>query len=90
MRNIILFGFMGTGKNATGRRLARKLNMKYVSTDDIIEEKEKRPITDIFAKDGESYFRSVEKEVVREASAKEGLVIATGGSGTGTTSRSSG
>jgi len=79
MKNIVLVGFMGTGKTAVAKKLARKLGAKFVSTDDIIEAREKRPITDIFAKDGEPYFRKVEKDVVREVSTMKNVVIAAGG-----------
>lgn len=79
MKNIVLVGFMGTGKNVVGKRLARSLKMKYVSTDDIIEQKEKRAIKDIFASDGEPYFRKVEKEAVKEVSSMKNTVIAAGG-----------
>jgi len=79
MKNIIFVGFMGTGKTAIAKRLARRLKMKYISTDDIIEEREKRPINKIFTKDGEPYFRRIEKEVVKEASSMKNVVIAAGG-----------
>jgi len=79
MRNIVLVGFMGTGKTAVGKRLAKKLGMKYISTDEEIEAKEKRPINDIFAKDGENYFRKIEKETVKKISAMQDVVIAAGG-----------
>jgi len=72
-------GFMGTGKTAVGKRIAGSLKLKYVSTDDIIEAKEARPINEIFAKDGEGYFRKVEKEAVKEASLMKDVVIAAGG-----------
>lgn len=70
---------MGTGKTAVARKLAETLGMKYVSTDGIIETREGRPIVDIFKVDGEPYFRRVEKDVVKEVSGMEKVVIATGG-----------
>lgn len=79
MKNVVLVGFMGTGKTAIGKRLAHQLKMKYISTDDIIEEKERRPIAEIFAKEGEPYFRKAEKEVVREVSGMDNVIIAAGG-----------
>lgn len=79
MKNIVLVGFMGTGKTAVAKRLARKLKMRYINTDDIIEDRENRAISDIFADEGEPYFRKVEKEVVREVSSVDNAVIATGG-----------
>lgn len=79
MRNIILIGFMGTGKTTIATKVARELGMRYVSVDDLIEKREKRTINEIFRTDGEDHFRDVESEVVRELSAHEGLVIDTGG-----------
>lgn len=79
MKNIVLVGFMGTGKSVVGKRLAKELKMRFVNTDDIIEEREKRPIAEIFAKSGEPYFRNIEKEVVSEVSALDNAVIAAGG-----------
>jgi len=79
MRNIALVGFMGTGKTAVSRALARKLGMKYVSTDDLIEKKEKTSISEIFAEKGEAYFRKAEKNVIKEASLMKGVVIDAGG-----------
>ncbi len=79
MKNIILVGFMGTGKTAVGRALAKHLKMKFIDMDDLIEEREGMKISDIFASKGEPYFRKVEKGIAREVSAKSGLVIAAGG-----------
>ena len=79
MKNIVLVGFMGTGKTAVAKRLAHELKMKYIATDDIIEKREKKPVNDIFANDGEPYFRKVEKEVVENVSSMSGVVVATGG-----------
>ncbi|HNX91004.1 MAG TPA: shikimate kinase [Candidatus Omnitrophota bacterium] len=78
-KNIVLVGFMGTGKTSIGKLLAKKLNFKYVSTDGLIVEKEGREINDIFLRDGEAYFRTIEKKVVKDVSAKDGVVIDTGG-----------
>lgn len=79
MRNIVLVGFMGTGKTTIAAKLANQLKLTYVSTDSLIEKREKRTINEIFTKEGEDYFRDVESKVVRELSGKEGLVIDTGG-----------
>lgn len=78
-KNIALVGFMGSGKSAVGKALSRKLGMIFVDSDEAIVEKERRSINDIFAKEGEPYFRKVEKEVIKEISQREGLVIACGG-----------
>jgi shikimate kinase len=79
MRNIVLIGFMGTGKTTIAIAVANRLKMRYVSTDDLIEKKEKRTINEIFQKSGEDYFRDVESAVIRDVSCMEGLVIDTGG-----------
>ena len=79
MKNIVLVGFMGTGKTTIGTAVANRLKMRYVSTDDLIEKKEKRTINEIFRKSGEDYFRDVESAVVRDVSCMENLVVDTGG-----------
>ena len=79
MRNIVVVGFMGTGKSAVGRLLADKLNREFLELDDIIEKREGISIKEIFEKKGEPYFRDIEKEAVKEASQKQGLVISAGG-----------
>lgn len=77
--NIILVGFMGTGKTCVGKALAKTLGMDFLDMDEVIVAREGRPITDIFATDGEAYFRELERGLVRELSAQSGHVIATGG-----------
>jgi shikimate kinase len=79
MKNIILVGFMGTGKTTIATILANRLDMRYLSTDDMIEKKEKRTINEIFTDSGEDYFRNVESAVVREASSMANVVIDAGG-----------
>lgn len=77
--NIILTGFMGTGKTAVGRTLAAKLNRPFVDTDDLIAERDGRSIDAIFREDGEARFRAWERQIAQELATREGLVIATGG-----------
>lgn len=79
MPNIILVGFMGTGKTSVGRRLSHRLGMTYVDTDEIIEKTTGRCITDIFVHKGESYFRELESEAVHQVSGLDKHVISTGG-----------
>lgn len=78
-RNIVLVGFMGTGKTSVGKILAKKLNRPIVDVDEALEASEKRKIKDIFEKDGEAFFRTLEKKAIREISQRRGLVITTGG-----------
>ncbi len=77
--NLVLTGFMGTGKSEVGRLVARKLGRPFVDMDALIEAREGRTIADIFAQEGEAYFRRVEAQIVRELARRTGLVIATGG-----------
>ena len=79
MKNIVLVGFMGTGKTAVAKAAAEALEREYVSVDELIVAREKRAINDIFSEEGEPYFRKVEKEVVKEISLRTGLVVDTGG-----------
>jgi shikimate kinase len=78
-KNIVLFGFMGTGKTRVGRVVAERLAMTYVDLDELIEAREGTTISEIFATKGEAYFRRVESEMAAEAAGLEGHVIATGG-----------
>jgi shikimate kinase len=79
MRNIVLVGFMGTGKTSVGHALAAELDLTFVDMDAMIEAREARPISEIFATDGETYFRTVERQVAQELAARDGLIIGTGG-----------
>lgn len=77
--NIVLTGFMGTGKSRIGQRLAKKLRMSYVDTDELIEKREKESIPAIFKKKGEEYFRQLETQVAKEVVLLDNYVISTGG-----------
>ena len=77
-RNIILTGFMGTGKSTVGRLLANRLGYEWVDTDAVIESRH-GPIPEIFAKRGEGAFRRLERELAEELAERSGLVISTGG-----------
>ncbi len=79
MRNIILVGFMGSGKTTIAFELSHRLNMRYVSTDDLIEKREICTINEIFTKKGEDYFRNVETLSVRDACSMENVIIDLGG-----------
>jgi shikimate kinase len=79
MRNIYLVGFMGTGKTSVARVVARKRKCRFLDLDELIELKEKRIISDIFAKYGEPYFRKAEKKILREVCREDDFVVACGG-----------
>ena len=78
-KNIVLIGFMGTGKSSCGKSLATRLGCAFIDLDKYIESKEKMSIPEIFAAKGEAYFREKEREAVREVVGRKGAVIATGG-----------
>lgn len=77
--NIVLTGFMGTGKTTVGQLLAKQTSRIFLDTDDLIVDKAGRSIADIFTLEGETAFRQMEREVARELAGRENLVIATGG-----------
>lgn len=79
MRNLVLTGFMGTGKTAVGREVARRLRCPFVDMDAEIEARAGKPIPRIFAEEGERAFRRLERALCEELSARQGLVISTGG-----------
>lgn len=76
--NIVLTGFMGTGKTSVGRRLAEASGRTFVDLDDVISAKH-GSIPSIFEQGGEEYFRALEKEAVAEVAPRRDQVIATGG-----------
>ena len=77
--NIVLIGFMATGKTAVGKALAKKLKFKYVSTDDIVEKLAKMKIPEIFEKYGERRFRELETKVLASLKKRKNSVISCGG-----------
>ncbi len=77
--NIVLVGFMGTGKSETGRVLAKRLARPFFDTDEMIEKEAGMSIADIFARDGESCFRDLETSAVRLLGVMDNIVISCGG-----------
>jgi shikimate kinase len=77
--NLVLVGFMGTGKSSVGRIVARKLQFAFVDTDELIESRFHKPISAIFAEQGETAFRECERQVVSECAHQRRTVISTGG-----------
>jgi shikimate kinase len=78
-RNIVLVGFMGSGKTSVGQEIAKRLGWDFVDTDAFIEVTTGRTIADIFAQDGEAAFRILESDAVRAVASRCRVVIATGG-----------
>lgn len=79
MKNIVLIGFMGTGKTSTGRLLAGRLNRPFIDADKKIEQETGLAISDIFQLYGEERFRQLEQEVIARVARYTNTVIATGG-----------
>lgn len=79
MDNIILCGFMGSGKTTVGKELARKMNFKFIDTDELIEKEQGITIKEIFEKHGEDYFRNLEHEICKKVSDMRNCIISTGG-----------
>lgn len=80
MRNIVLIGFMGSGKTTIGRALEKKTHITLVDTDELIEKAEGYKISEIFANKGEEYFRKCESEILKKLiSEDETKIISTGG-----------
>ncbi len=79
MNNIILCGFMGSGKSVVGKLIAERMNMQFFDTDELIVRKTGMAISDIFATYGEPHFRVLETEIIKEFANMNGAVISLGG-----------
>jgi len=79
MGNIYLVGFMATGKTAVGRELAKKKKWQFIDLDELIELRAKMAIAEIFAKNGEPYFRRIEKQALKDVAGESKFVVACGG-----------
>ena len=81
MKNIILTGYMGSGKTTIGKKLAKLTGYTFMDTDELIEQQQGRTISEIFAADGEEAFREMETKLLEQMleEKKERLVISTGG-----------
>lgn len=78
-KNIVLIGFMATGKTSAGKMLAQRLGREFIDTDALVEKKMGMSVSDIFTQYGEETFRKREADAVAEVASEENLVIATGG-----------
>src|SRR5882672_8360970 len=79
LHNLALIGFMGTGKSSVGRLVAVQLHYDFVDTDELIEKRGDKTVTQIFAQEGEGRFREIEQQLVAEMAGWRRKVIATGG-----------
>ena len=78
-KNLVLCGFMGSGKTTIGRKLARLTGLEFIDADIYLEAKEGKKISEIFAEKGEAYFRDRETAYIKELSQRDGIVLALGG-----------
>jgi shikimate kinase len=76
---IYLVGFMAAGKTTVARALAERLGWRAEDVDELIEARERRTVTEIFARQGEQYFRGVEREILRLVLPLRHVIVATGG-----------
>lgn len=79
MEHIIFTGFMGAGKTTLGKALAKELFLPFVDTDQQIEKEQGVKISDIFAKEGEAFFRGLEHEQLKKLLGAERSIISVGG-----------
>lgn len=77
--NLYLIGFMGVGKSAVGRQLAHNLRMRFLDSDWSIEQEAGKPISRIFAEDGEARFREMERALIEHGHPEEGTIVSCGG-----------
>lgn len=76
---IYLVGFMAAGKSTVARALAARLKWRAEDIDELIEARERRPVADIFARNGEPYFRAAERDILKLLLPLRHVVVATGG-----------
>jgi shikimate kinase len=77
--NVLLIGFMGSGKSTVSSELSKQLNMEEIDMDQYIEAKEGRTIKEMFEKDGEEYFRNCETQAINDFKSKKGVIVSCGG-----------
>lgn len=77
--NIYLIGFMGSGKSATGRKIASSLRWSFADTDRLVEENHSMSVPEIFTLRGEEYFREAEREALLSVASRSHIVVACGG-----------
>ena len=76
---VYLVGFMAAGKTTVARALARRLDWRAIDIDEVVEQRERMPVSDIFAKHGEAYFRIAERAALADQLGVPHVIVATGG-----------
>ena len=76
---VYLVGFMAAGKTSVARALARRLGWDAVDVDEVIEQRERQTVSDIFSRHGEQYFRALERQALMDQISRRHIVVATGG-----------
>lgn len=79
MKTIVLIGMMGSGKTTIGKLLGEKLTLRSIDIDVVIEQNEKRTVSEIFQNEGEKYFRNIERETIEKNFTNKDLIISLGG-----------
>lgn len=77
--NLVLIGFMGCGKSSVGKLLAQKVQATFIDTDALIELRQNKSISEIFALEGEPFFRKLEQDIITKLACDKNIVISTGG-----------
>ena len=80
-KNLILIGMMGSGKSTIGSLISKKLNVKFIDIDSVLEDATKMKIVEIFEKKGENFFRSLEEKITLKSLESINNVISLGGGG---------
>ena len=76
---IYLIGLPGSGKTTLGKQVAKALNLTFIDMDEKIEQTEGKSISEIFSKEGEAYFRDIERAMLHQVAQEENCIISTGG-----------
>ncbi|BFT73222.1 shikimate kinase [Paenibacillus sp. P36] len=77
--NLVLVGFMGTGKSTVGKKLAERLGWQFQDSDAVLEDEQQTSIADLFRQYGEVHFRTLESKTLESLLAQRGQIVATGG-----------
>ena len=78
-KNIALIGHMGSGKTILGKLISKEINYIHLDSDDLIEENQKKTISEIFQVNGEAYFRKIEEKLILDTINKKDIVFSLGG-----------